>query len=51
MAILIVASGVCMIIAQRMAQNRARSPKLWVLAAAFLGPLPLAVLALLPSPR
>lgn len=48
-AILIVASGVCQVIAQRMAISRARSPKVWMLLAALLGPLPLAVIAVIPT--
>lgn len=48
-AILIVAWGVCQFIAQRMAISRARSPKVWMFLAAFLGPVPLAVLAVIPA--
>ena len=48
-AILIVASGVCQVIAQRMAISQARSPKVWMWLAAFFGPLPLAVLAVIPA--
>jgi hypothetical protein len=48
-AILTVGSGVYQVIAQRMSISGARSPKVWMLLAAFLGPLPLAVLAVIPT--
>ena len=51
LAILIVACGVCQFVAQRMAISRARSPKLWGLLAGLFGPLPLALLAVLPIRR
>jgi hypothetical protein len=37
--------------AQRMAANRSRSPRSWMWSAALLGPLPLALLAVLPPRR
>lgn len=48
-AILIAVSALCMLIAQRMAISRRRSTGCWILAAAFLGPLPLVVLAFIPA--
>lgn len=38
----------CVVAAQRLAFRKHRSPRPWMWATAFLGPLPLAVLVLLP---
>jgi hypothetical protein len=40
-------TALCIVAAQRMAGKRARLPRAWMWAAAFLGPLPLVVLACL----
>lgn len=48
-AILVVTA--CAYFAQKMAVSRGRAPKLWMQLAASLGPLPLAILALLPKKR
>jgi hypothetical protein len=50
-AILIVASGICTVVARQMAQNRGWSPGLWGLLAAFLGPIPLVALVFTPKSR
>jgi len=50
-AILIVGSVMCMVIARLMATRRDRSPGPWMLWAALFGPLPLAVLAFVPAKR
>jgi O-antigen ligase len=41
----------CIPLAGRMAVRRDRSAKLWMWLAAFLGPVPLAVLAFVPKTR
>jgi len=40
-------TALCIVAAQRMAAKRASLPRAWMWAAAFLGPLPLVVLACL----
>ena len=51
-ALFVAGTFVCVFFAGRMAGARARPPILWMLAAAFFGPLPLLVLAFLPkNPR
>jgi len=50
-AVLLFASLLCIPLAGRMAVRRARSAKLWMWLAAFLGPVPLAVLAFIPKAR
>ena len=47
--ILIIASGACTVIARQMAMGRGWSPGLWGLMAAFLGPVPIAVMLLTPK--
>jgi NO-binding membrane sensor protein with MHYT domain len=49
--VLVFALLLCVPLAGRMAVRRDRSAKLWMWLAAFLGPLPLAVLALIPKAR
>ena len=48
-AVLLVALLLCIPLAGRMAVRRDRSAKLWMWLAAFLGPVPLAVLAFVPK--
>ncbi len=47
--VLIGIAVVCVAAAQRLALRKHRSPGAWMWAAAFLGPLPLAVLVFLPA--
>ena len=49
--VLVFALLMCVPLAGRMAVRRDRSAKLWMWLAAFLGPLPIAVLAFIPKPR
>ena len=49
--VLLVASLLCIPLAGRMAARRDRSAKLWMWLAAFLGPIPIAVLAFIPKTR
>lgn len=46
--IILTVTVLCVIAAGRMAADRARSQRAWMLAAALLGPLPLPVLLALP---
>jgi len=48
---LLIVTLLCIALAQRMAIRRGRSAKLWMWLAASLGPLPIAILALLPANR
>ena len=48
---LLVFALACIALAQRMAFHRGRSAKLWMWSAACLGPVPIAILALLPANR
>jgi len=48
---LLIVTLLCIALAQRMAIHRDRSAKLWMWVAACLGPLPVAILALLPPNR
>ncbi len=41
----------CIWVAQRLALSRVRKPRPWMVAAAFLGPLPLIPLVLLHKPH
>jgi len=50
-AVLLVALILCIPLTGRMATRRDRSAKLWMWLAAFLGPVPLAVLAFIPKAR
>lgn len=49
--VLLVLTIVCMAFARGMAVQRGRSPRLWMWLAAFFGPVPLAVLAVLRDRR
>jgi hypothetical protein len=49
--VLVFALLLCVPLAGRMAVRRDRSAKLWMWLAAFLGPVPLAVLAFVPKTR
>lgn len=49
--VLLLSAVGCIVFAHVMAVRSGRSPKLWTWLAAILGPLPLAVLAILPYRR
>ena len=48
---LLIFTFVCIALARRMALQRGRSTKAWMWSAAFLGPVPIAILALVPARR
>ena len=49
--VLLLANILCVFLARRMAQDRAKPPTVWMWLAAFFGPVPLIILAVMPEKR